>query len=169
MARSGDHFQPGGIFRIRCLAWVTRRAGADRIGEAQCFGGGFGQVAVECEVAQPGGQRGRQSGELQPYGVAVVVDRGQVAGASGLELLDPVFDVGLGAVAGVEELQLSAGGVGGERPVLPVGVLAEFGLLSGRSGDTAGDDPQVNRPAGHPVPARAGDRQPDPDRMAQQP
>ncbi len=31
VARSLDHCQPGGIFRIRRLAWVTSRAGADRI------------------------------------------------------------------------------------------------------------------------------------------
>ena len=32
--------------------------------------------------------------------------------------------------------------------VLPVGVFAELGRLAGRSGDTAGDDPQVARPGG---------------------
>lgn len=31
VARSLDQVQPCGIFRIRRLAWVTRRAGADRI------------------------------------------------------------------------------------------------------------------------------------------
>ena len=31
VARLGDHCQPGGIFRIRRLAWLTSRAGADRI------------------------------------------------------------------------------------------------------------------------------------------
>jgi hypothetical protein len=42
VARSVDHCQPGGIFRIRRREWLTRRAGADRIGEAQRLGGGFG-------------------------------------------------------------------------------------------------------------------------------
>jgi hypothetical protein len=32
LVRSVDHGQPGGIFRIRCLVWVTRWAGAERIG-----------------------------------------------------------------------------------------------------------------------------------------
>ena len=106
--------------------------------KSQGLGGGLGQVAVECDVAQPGGQRGGQGGQLQPGGVAAVVDRGQVAGAAGLELLHPVFDVGLGAVAGVEELDLPAGGVGDERAVLPVGVLAELGLLTEPGGGRGG-------------------------------
>ena len=43
--------------------------------------------------------------------------------------------------------------VGGERTVLPVSVFAELGLLTGRSGDAAGDDPQVGRPGGQLVAA----------------
>lgn len=73
----------------------------------------------------------------------MVVDGGQVAGAAGLELFDPVFHVRLGAVAGVEPLGLPGGRVGGERAVLPVGVPAELGRLAGGPGDAAGDDSQV--------------------------
>jgi len=127
--------------------------------EPQGLGRGFGQVVVEGEVAQPRGQRGRQGGQLQPGGVAVVVYRGQVAGAAGLELLDSVLDVGLGAVTGVEPLDLPGGGVGGERAVLPVGVVAELGRLAGRSGDAAGGDPQVARPGGQLVAVAAGPAQ----------
>ncbi len=43
--------------------------------EPQGLGGGLGQP-VEGEVAQPRGQRGGQRGQLQPGGVAVVVDGG---------------------------------------------------------------------------------------------
>jgi len=101
--------------------------------EAQGLGGGVGQVAVEGEVAQPGGQRGGQGGQLQPGRVAAVVDRGQVAGAAGRELLDPVFDVGLGAVSRVEELDLPTGGVGDDRAVLSVRVLPELDRLADRA------------------------------------
>lgn len=47
---------------------------------------------------------------MRPGGVVAVVDGGQAAGAAGLEPLHPVFGVGLGAVAGVEGLELPAGG-----------------------------------------------------------
>jgi hypothetical protein len=118
--------------QVRRLAWVTRRAGGHDW-EAQRLGGGFGQVAVQSNVAQSGGQRGGQGGQLQPGGVAAVVDRRRVAGAAGRELLHPVFDVGLGTVPSVEELDLAAGGVGDECAVLPVRVLAELGRLVRRS------------------------------------
>lgn len=42
-----------------------------------------------------------------------------------------------------------------DRAVAPVGVFAEFGLLPGRSGNPAGDDPHVGRPAGEFVAVRA--------------
>ena len=84
-----------------------------------------------------------------------VVDRGQVAGAAGLELGHPVFDVGLGAVSGVEELDLSAGGVGDERAVLPVGVLPELGRLGRWPRGAPGDQPHTPRPGRQPVGARA--------------
>jgi len=118
---------------------VTRRAGADRSRNRRVVAPGLGQVAVWGQVPQPRGQRGRQGGQLQPGGVAVVVGAGQVPGAAGRELGDPVLDVGLGAVTGVEPLDLPGGGVGGERAVLPVGVLAELGRLAGRSGDATGE------------------------------
>jgi hypothetical protein len=51
MARSVDHVQPGGIFRIRCLAWVTSRAGADRIRNRS--------VLVEALASSPSSARWR--------------------------------------------------------------------------------------------------------------
>jgi hypothetical protein len=71
---------------------------------AQGFRRRGGEVAVEGGAAQPRALRDGQGGELEPGGVAAVVGRGQVAGAAGLQLLVAVLDVGLGAVAGVEEL-----------------------------------------------------------------
>jgi hypothetical protein len=62
-------------------------------------------------------------------------------------VFDVVLDVGLGAVAGVEPLELPGGGVGGERAVAPVRVLAEFGLLTGLARGAAGDHPQIGGPA----------------------
>ena len=57
-------------------------------------------------------------------------------------------------MAGVEELDLPAGGVGDERAVLPVGVLAELGRLADRARGASSDDAYVGRPAGQPVAAR---------------
>ena len=113
MARSPDHFQPGGIFSIRRLAWVTRRAGAE--------GSRKRSVLVEAFARSPSSARWRSQAVSEVARAAScsqavlrgVVDRGQVAGAAGLELGHPVLDVGLGAVAGVEELDLPAGGEGG--------------------------------------------------------
>jgi len=45
------------------VAELARRGGQDP--KPQGLGGGFGQVAVESDVAQPGGQRGGQGGQLQ--------------------------------------------------------------------------------------------------------
>ena len=122
---------------------------------AQRFRFGFGKIPVQGEVAEPGVQGAGQGGELQPGAVAVPVRRRQVLGAARLEFLHLVFDVGLGAVPGVQPLDLSGGGVGGERAVAPVGVLAEPGLLAGGAGDAADDDTCVGRPAGQRVAAGA--------------
>jgi hypothetical protein len=92
VARSADHCQPGGILRIRRLALVTSRAGADRIRNRRVLVEALARSPSRArwrsqavsEVAQPGGQRGGRRGQLQPGGVAAVVDRGQVAGAAGL-------------------------------------------------------------------------------------
>jgi hypothetical protein len=51
VARSRDHFQPGGIFKIRRRAWVIIRAGADRMGNRR--------VLVEALVSSPSSARWR--------------------------------------------------------------------------------------------------------------
>jgi hypothetical protein len=75
-------------------------------------------------------------------------------GAAGPELLHPILDVGLGAVAVVEELDLPVGGVGDERAVLPVRVFAELGWLVRWAWDAPDDQPQARRPGRQPVAAR---------------
>ena len=48
VARSPDHSQPGGIFSIRRLAWVIRRAGADRSRKRSVLVEAFGLSRHRC-------------------------------------------------------------------------------------------------------------------------
>jgi hypothetical protein len=66
VARSVNHFQPGGIFRIRRLAWLTSRAGADRIQKRSVLVEALARSPVQSNVAQPGGQRGGQAASCRP-------------------------------------------------------------------------------------------------------
>lgn len=99
-------------------------------------------------------------GQVQPRAVPGVGGRGEPGGPAGLELLDPVLDVGLGAVPDVEVLDLPGGGVGGERAVAPVRVLPQGRLLPGRPGCAAGEDAHVGRPPFELVPAGTAAQQP---------
>ena len=79
-----------------------------------------GFVAQEHRLGQ--GQKVRSDqGELDPDLVDVGVPGGQVPDTGVLAGSDPVLDAGVGAVPGVQEWQLPAGGVGGER-LIPVTV-----------------------------------------------
>jgi hypothetical protein len=49
--------------------------------------------------------------------------------------------MGLGAMTGIEELDLTGGGVGDERAVLPVRVLAEAGRFGRRPRGAPGEVP----------------------------
>ncbi len=68
--------------------------------------------------------------------------------------------MGLCAVAGIEELDLPGGGVGGERAVLPVRVLPEAGRLADRVWGASGHDGHVARPGRDPVAAGAAAQDP---------
>ena len=69
---------------------------------------------------------------------------------------DAVLDAGVGAVAGFEEVQLAAGGVGGQQLVAPaVGLLQRAQLRAGDGAFAAAEDPHVGRPVAQPVPADA--------------
>jgi len=56
---------------------------------------------------------------------------------------------------GLELLDLPAGGVGGDRAVLPVRVLTELGGLADRPGCPPAEDAQIVGPAGEQVPVAA--------------
>jgi len=91
--------------------------------------------------------RGDQ-GELDPDLVHVGVPGGQVPDAGVLPGPDPVLDPGVGAVPGVQERQLPAGGVDGEG-LIPVAV-PDLERVQGRARVrvlTADDDPHPG--AGH--------------------
>lgn len=94
VATSADQAQLGGIFRTHRRGVGHEPAGGCQQPVAQGFGFGAGEITVEGEVPQPAGEAGRQSGELQPAGVAVPVLGRQVAGAERLQLFDLVLDVG---------------------------------------------------------------------------
>ena len=133
------------IFRLR---WPrTIRAAVCRMPVAQRLGFGVGQRAVQAEQPQPA-QQVRGDGRGDAPGL---VDRhrggGEVVQAGGLPAADAVLDAGVGAVAGFEERQLAAAGVGGEQLVAPaVGLLQRAQLRPGRGAFAAADDPHVGRP-----------------------
>ena len=121
----------------------------------------FGQVAVEGEEPQPGQQVTGDGGGLAPGGIDLVVSRGQMSQAGAFRAADLVFDSGLGSVAGFEELDLPAGGVGGGDLVALALVLLEQGQLGAGVGVLpADDDPHVRRPPGEAVTAGAVAQQP---------
>jgi hypothetical protein len=87
----------------------------------------FGEVAVQGDEAEPGEQVAGDGGGLAPGGIDLVVQ--QVPQAGGLAAADPGLDPCLAPVAGLGELDLSAGGAGGG-DLVPLGfVLFEQGQL----------------------------------------
>ena len=68
--------------------------------------------------------------------------------------------MGLGAVPGVEPLELAFACVGGERAVTPLGILTQFRLLTYRAWGSGHDDPHVSGPAIQTVPTGAATQQP---------
>jgi len=92
---------------------------------AQSLWFGFGQVTVEGEEPQPGQQVTGDGGGLAPGGIDLVDGRGQMSQAGAFRAADPVLGPGLGTVAGLEELDLAAGGVRGGDLVTLALVLLE--------------------------------------------
>ena len=86
---------------------------------------GGGEVTVEGEQPQPGGQVGGDGGDLQPGLVDGVLPGREPAQAGVFGGLDPVLDPGVGPVPGFQERQLSDPGVGGEGLVAPAVSLLE--------------------------------------------
>lgn len=62
------------------------------------------------------------------------------------ELLDAVLDVGLVAMTNIQMSRLPGRGVGGKRPIAPVRVLAQGGLLAFVAGHASGEDSQISGP-----------------------
>ena len=82
------------------------------------------------------------AGELDPDLVDVGVPGGQVADAGVLPAPDPVLDPGVGAVKGVQERELPAGGVDGESQEAVA--VSDLERVQGGAGVwvlTADDDP----------------------------
>ena len=72
-----------------------------------------------------------------------MLEAGVLAGA------DVVLDLGVGSVAGFEEGELFARGVGGgEAVALSVGLFEQAQLGAGAGSFAAADDPHVGRPVG---------------------
>ena len=82
--------------------------------EPERLGLGGGEVTVEGQQPQPGGQIGSHGDYLQPGLVDGVLPRWEPAEAGVFGGLDPVLDPGVGPVSGFQERELSDQGVGGE-------------------------------------------------------
>ena len=126
-------------------SWVRRRPG---IGPGRAV------------VASTAGPRRWSRPHTRPW---LICHRGgrEMVEAGGLPAADAVLHAGVGAVAGFEERQLPAGGVGGEQLVAPaVGLLQRAQLRPGRRAFAAADDPHVGRPVAQLVAAVGGAQQP---------
>jgi len=109
---------------------------------AQRLGFGISQGRVQAQELEPAQEVGGDHGRDAPGGVDAHRGRGQMVQTGGLAAADPVFDAGVGAVTGFEEVQLAAGGVGGGELVAPsVGLLQCAQLRAGRRAFAAAEDP----------------------------
>jgi len=116
--------------------------------EPERLGLGGGEVTVEGQQPQPGGQIGSHGDYLQPGLVDGVLPQWEPAQAGVFGGLDPVLDPGVGPVSGFQERELSDQGVGGEGLVASAVSLLQQRQLRARVRSFAPDnDPHPGRPA----------------------
>lgn len=145
-----DAGQEGSRFNSRRRAWSASFGDVQESG-AQGGGLGPGEFAFGGQELEPAGEVGGQREEGAPGLVDLEVAGGHQVEGEGPCRVGCRPRRGYGSGLGVEELQLPAGGVGGDGLVAVVGLLLvrlERALVLGVDGLAAHDHPHPFRPAG---------------------